>query len=306
MKWTERWQRMIIGCTAIATLAAVAPIAEAGSSSRRATRALRMEASREAAAALTAVGAASGWGRIKVEDSTRTGAAKREVEVNLFDMEPSTRFSIEADGVMLGWVTTDGAGWAMLKLETDDNSHSPVPANLPAVADLQSASVRDASDAFILEGSFVRFAVEGEDASAHEEKISLADQQGIGAAGVAKVEREASGKQEFDSRATGLFPGSSYIVMVDGFMAGKVTADPIGQARLKLESPDDENPLPVELQPVEGLRVVEWLDLGDAVVLAGVFTGISNDDDNGDDDGDNGDDDGGNSGPGIHGGGTLG
>jgi len=299
MKTTKR---LVTGCVMLATIIGLSSQADAGTMVRRAARAQRMEASREAAAALTAVGAAQGWGRIKVEDSSRRGVAKREVEVDLFDMAPMAEFTVEADGVFLGAITTDASGWGSLKLEDDDNSHPPVPAGLPPAGDLVSASVRDTSDAFVLEGSFVGFGTGDDDTTLHEEKISLDDIMGIGAAGVAKVEREADGTQEFDTRATGLAPGASFTVMVDGFTAGMTTADPVGQARLKLESPDDDNPLPAELQPIEDLRVVKWVDSAGDVVLAGIFTGMSNDDDDdGDDDGDDDDGDDGDDDNGGHG-----
>ena len=66
-------------------------------------------------------------------------------------------------------------------------------------------------------------------------------------------------------------------IAVDGFIAGFVTADAVGQARLNLETPDDSNPLPPEFQPIEDLRMVEWIDPNGDVVLIGFFTGVSND-----------------------------
>jgi hypothetical protein len=75
--------------------------------------------------------------------------------------------------------------------------------------------------------------------------------------------------------ATGLEPGRSYSIQVDGFVAGVVTAGAGGQASLELEHPDDENPLPPEMQPVEDLRLVEWKDAQGVTVLAGSFTGVS-------------------------------
>jgi len=293
---TNRWKQFVIGCAMAALLTALLPNAEAGPNMRRVARAQRIESSQEAAAALTAVGAAAGWGRIKVEDKLRDSVAKREVEVDLFDMDPMVTFLIEADGVFLGFITTDASGWGSLKLETDDNSHLPVPSELRPAGELVSASVRDESDAFVLEGSFVGFADGEDDTTIHEEKISLSDVLGTGAAGVAKVEREADGTQEFDTRATGLIPAASYSILIDGFAAGMRTADSVGQARLKLESPDDEDPLPSALQPVEDLRVVEWYDGEGFLVLAGAFNGISNDDDGDDNGGNSGSDDGGNSG----------
>jgi len=92
---------------------------------------------------------------------------------------------------------------------------------------------------------------------------------------MAEVEREFDGKQEFKTTADGLNPGSSYRIEVDDFVAGIVTADAGGQGLLKLEHPDDENPLPPEMQPIEDLRTVEWKDAQGMTVLAGSFTGVS-------------------------------
>jgi len=134
-------------------------------------------------------------------------------------------------------------------------------------------------------------AADDETGSEHEEKIPLTDPRTDGtAAGVAKVERSDGGEQEFETRATGLAPGATYRIEVDGFPAGMVIADAVGQAELELEWPDSSNPLPPELQPIEDLRFVEWLDDVDAVVLTGLFSGFSTDDDD-DEDGEDGEDD---------------
>jgi hypothetical protein len=279
----KEWKLVAIGCSvAMIMLSAAFPV-EAGG--------MRRKTCTEAAAVLSGVGGAPGWGRIQVEDlATAKKSTVREVEVDLFDMEPMAVFTIEADGVILGEVTTDASGWGSLRLGSRNNSRPRVPAELPAAGQLISASVRDRTQAFVLEGSFVKYADGGDDTTIYQEKISLDGVFGSGAAGVAWVEREADGTQEFHTRATGLMPGAIYTVLVDGFDAGMATADPIGQARLDLESPNDENPLPIDLQPVEDLRVVEWTDADSALVLAGVLTGVSNTNpDDGSNDGPSGD-----------------
>ncbi len=90
----------------------------------------------------------------------------------------------------------------------------------------------------------------------HEERIAHDDGAGIGAAGMATVERLAEGERELETRVSGHDPGRRYKIPVDWILAGAVTADAVGQARLELEAPVDSNPLPADLQPVGDLRLV--------------------------------------------------
>ncbi len=151
---------------------------------------------------------------------------------------------------------------------------------LPRAEKLRAASVLDDSRAFVLDGRFSTRTGNDGGSALHEERIAL---DGPGrATGIAKVEREADGRQEFETRATGLDPGTRYRIVVDGHAAGLRTADLVGQAALKLEWPDSEDPLPPELQPVEELRVVQWFDAAETLVLSGTLTGVSRaGDDNG-------------------------
>ncbi len=262
-------------------LAGLAGTADAGREVRRARHTQRMTPEAKAIAALTPVGAATGWGRVKVEDRTESdGTLEREVTAELFAMDPSSVYTVMADDVVLGQVTTDAQGWAVLKLESPSDEHPPVPDGLPLVADLVSAAVTDASEAFVLEGSFIQVGDPWDDDGEmkYEEKIVLEDVTGIGVAGIAKVERKGM-KQEFETRANGLIPGESYTILVNAFVAGVVTADAVGQGRLSLEYPDDENPLPEEMMPVEDLRQVEWQDAAGEILLSGTFTGVPDDDD---------------------------
>lgn len=256
----------------------------------RTDAAARQSDTDEAIASLAPVGAASGWGRVKLENEQRAGAIHREAEIMLFGLEPQALFNVQVDGVQLIAVRSDAFGDATAKLGSSDDSRPPVPSDVPEAASAQSATVTDDTGAFVLEGTF-RGSSSGDDdgpgsSSIHEERISLADVAGLGAAGIAKVERNVDGSQEFETRATGLEPGSSYRITVDGLLAGATTADAVGQASLELEHPDDSNPLPDTLQPVEALRLVEWTRADGLLVLSGSFTGASNDDDGGLDDGD--------------------
>ncbi len=276
-----------IGTWTLATALAVglATEADAGRGARKVHRTARTASGIEAIAALSPVGAAFGWGRAKAQEKAVASGSRREVTVEIFSVEPMASFTIEIDGVALGTVRSDAAGWAALRLESPDDAKPPVPAALPGVGDLRSVDVLDASGAPVLSGEFAHMGGMPAAGSVYEEKISLTDPSG-NAVGVAEVQREASGTQEFDTRASGLTPGAGYRVFVDGFAAGTVTADAVGQARLSLEAPDDENPLPAQLQPIEDLRLVEWLDAADTVVLTGSFTGVPNHDNADDEAGD--------------------
>ncbi|NOZ93999.1 MAG: hypothetical protein GXP47_04545, partial [Acidobacteria bacterium] len=236
----------------------------------------RVTPAAKAIAALSPVGAATGWGRVKVEEQTRAdGTLEREVTAELFSLDPSAEYTVTVDDVVLGQVLTDAQGWAVLKLESPGTDYPPVPDALPRVNDLASAAVTDGSGAFVLEGSFVGIGDRWHGKPEYEERIILDDVNGSGVAGIAKVESEGEIHQSFQTRATGLISGEQYTIVVDGFQAGLVTADAVGQARLHLEYRDDENPLPQEMTPVKDLRQVEWLDHNGDIVLSGTFTGVA-------------------------------
>jgi len=256
-------------------LAGLAGTADAGGRARGAHRTQRMTPSSTAVAALSPVGAATGWGRIKVDDRvTRDGVARRHVTAELFALEPSAQYTLIADEVVLGQVMTDASGWAVLKLESPSIDDPPVPEDLPPATKLLTAAVVDSSGAFALEGNFVRVGGNWDGHPNYQERIVLEDVAGANAAGIAKVESEDTSRQAFETRATGLAPGDQYRIVVDGFEAGLVTADAVGQARLRLATTDVNNPLPPEMTPVQDIRQVQWLDPADEIILSGTFTGV--------------------------------
>jgi hypothetical protein len=216
---------------------------------------------------------------VTVEDHWSRGALVREIDVRLVGLAPRSPFTLRLDGVEVGRFETDAAGDGGWSLRVQGSGWS-TSSLLPRAERLREASVLDDSRAFVLDGSFATRSGDDGGSSLHEERIPLS---GAGSAtGIAKVEREADGRQELDTRATGLEPGRSYRIVVDGHLAGVRTANPVGQASLQLEAPDNEDPLPPQLQPVESLRVVQWLDSSESLVLSGTFTGVSR---AGDDDG---------------------
>jgi len=224
-------------------------------------------------AALQPVGAASGWGRVVVRDADLPSGLHRTVQVWLFGMEPRTEYLIEVDGVEIGTILTRASGSGILKLQNVGSGHDPVPGDLPPAELLESTTAFGPGVAPTLEGTFTSVSHPGGDIT-YEEEIALEDVTGGEAAGMAKVEMKEDGHQEFKTHATGLVPGSTYSVIVDGLTVASVTADEQGQAWVHLEDPDDDNPLPPELLPVSEIVTVEWWDPAGVLLLSGAFTGV--------------------------------
>jgi len=223
-------------------------------------------------AALQPVGEAEGWGRVAVHDAELPSGPMRTVQLWLFGMEPGLEYTLVIDGLAIGTVRSRPSGSAVLKLQEPGRGHDPVPENLPPAALLVSAVVYGPELAPTLEGTFTSF-TRPPGPSIYEEQIALVDVTGGDSAGMAKVEMQEGGHQEFKTHATGLVPGEIYTVIVDGISLASLTADAQGQARLQLESPDDDNPLPDELLPVSEIVTVEWHGPG-GLLLQGSFSGL--------------------------------
>jgi hypothetical protein len=179
------------------------------------------------------------------------------------------------DETEIGIVHTRASGTGVLKLQTTGRGHDRVPLDLPATDELEGAMVFDASDGLVLQGTFSTFTKPPSGgATTYEEEISLVDVNGGEATGMAKVEMKESGAQEFTTRAAGLLAGETYSVVVDSLTVAVVTTDDQGQARVNLEHPDDDNPLPPELRPVSEIVSVQWFDGENVKILEGSFTGV--------------------------------
>lgn len=222
-------------------------------------------------AALEPVGERSGWGRIEVRDERQTSGSVRTVDIRLCQMTPNSTFEIDVQGMELAAVTTDGDGYAELAFSSTDKGQRVLPVGFPSAADLESVTVLDESLAAVLEGRFtvIRHAWAE---FRHSQRIALVDVTGGGATGVAAVGESDAGEQAFITHASGLVPGTSYTIVVDGFPLAIVIADAEGQASLEMVAPAEENPIPAELLPVSEIRIVEWY-LGDDLLLWGAFSG---------------------------------
>ncbi|MDX2437760.1 MAG: DUF5666 domain-containing protein [Acidobacteriota bacterium] len=258
----------------IAIISLVSLVGVSGNHRTSRGRVMAQATSSSAFAALRPVGAATGWGRVVVRDRDLPSGQQRTVQVWLYGMEPRAEYRITIDDVEIGTIKTRSSGSGVLKLQNTGRGHDPVPADLPPVDLLETAIVYDRDSAPTLEGTFSVNGHPGGETT-YEEEISLVDVTGGDAAGAAEVEMRDGGHQEFRTHATGLDPQIGYSVIVDGLTVATVTADDQGQARLQLEHPDDENPLPPELVPVSKIGTVEWWISGGDLLLSGSFTGAS-------------------------------
>ncbi len=266
------YRRHGIAILSLAAVLFVTATASSGSLRRSQSRVGTQVSHETAFAALGAVGDAEGWGRAVVRDDQLPSGLHRTVQVWLFDMSPRTEYLIEVNGDPIGAILTRSSGSGILKLQSTGKGHDPVPEDLPPAAEVTSIMVYAPGPELVLEGYFTVLALNG-GLTIYEEEIDLEDVDNLGVAGMAKVEMKDGGHQEFKSHATGLEPGSTYTVVVDSELVGALTADAQGQARIHLEDPDDNNPLPTSMKPVSDIVSVEWRNSGDVQILFGQFTG---------------------------------
>ncbi|MCP4900580.1 MAG: hypothetical protein GY906_26755 [bacterium] len=225
-----------------------------------------------AIAALTPVGAVSGWGRAVVRDNDPPSGSIRSVQVAIHGMAAHTEYIITIEGVDVGTVRTNQSGSAELRLQDQGEGHNPVPDDLPEADQLESVTIFDGSFAATLTGTFTAI-VHCPGDLVYEELIELDDMTQGGFSGLARVEMRDSGYQEFMTRATGLVPGNVYKITVDDLETAIQTADSEGQAGVLLNHPSEENPLPTDLNPVSEIVTVMWSDQSGETILLGSFPG---------------------------------
>ncbi len=229
-----------------------------------------------AVAHLQGVGDAAGWGRLMIKDRVGASAGERSAALHLFGLAPDATYSVEVDGILLTAVTTDVNGDAWTLLGSGNEASAPFPADLPPTVELVSALVLDASLAPTLAGDLVAMAGGGWGSHGdlvYAERVTLVNGSSDWPRGVARVGRTTTDEQLFESNAGGLEAGATYLVLVDGTLAGQVTTDAVGHARLALTTGSPDAVLPAELTPIEELRLVEWTTRDGAAILTGIFTG---------------------------------
>jgi hypothetical protein len=263
-----------------------------------------------AVAHLQGVGEVVGWGRLMIKDRSAGDVAERSAALRLFGLAADAAYTVEVDGVLLAAVTTDANGDVWAELGAGANATGPFPTDLPPTAELVGAVVLDASLAPTLAGDFVGMTGGGgwghHGDLVYSERVVLANGGSDWPRGMARVARTSDDEQLFESNAGGLEAGATYRILVDGTLAGQLTADAVGHAGLSLATGSLDAILPAELTPIEDLRLVVWTTRDGAVVLTGTFTGTSQlGDGSGGGHGGHGDGDMG-GGDGDHGGGGMG
>lgn len=306
---------VMMGLATVALLAADTVVAQDASTRARHGSARRMISDHTSAtAALEGIGAVEGWGRVMVKDmALADGSVRRIIAAHVWGLDPSDEvgeYTLTIDGLVVSTMATDGSGDAFVRLDSSDDPDNPLFQDLPPAAQLMTATVYDASEAPTLEGEFSSFSAGfgGPQDLVYMERIRLEPTEDYSLRGIARVDRDSSDQQRFETRACGLEQGASYQVVVDGFVAGVVAVDEVGQAVLELGTADDApQPLPDDLQPIEELLTVEWVDDSDTVVLSGTFDQVNMvgsgplQDRQGDGEGSYGDGSGGQGEPGPHG-----
>jgi hypothetical protein len=235
-----------------------------------------------ARAALEPIGAVEAWGHAMVMDQlTREGDVRRMAAIRVVGLEADSEYTayvtvgeaLDPTEYLLGSLTTDVNGDGVLRLGWPEDTHPPVPPELPPADALVLARAYDASQALALEGEFVIdwFGGLGPSNLIYVERIELEPPDDPMLKGVAKVSRTDDDVQTFETRACRLVADSPYQVIVDGTLVAVVTTDGVGHGELVLSTANGS--LPTELQPIEDIRLVDWFDAGGLVVLSGSFTG---------------------------------
>jgi hypothetical protein len=265
----------VIGLLAVAgSVAAQAPLGQPMHQQRHGDDRQFAADRAHAVAALEPIGAVAGWGRVMVRDHYLPDeSVRRQLVLRVLGLDPEAEYTAVIDGITVGTLVTDVAGDANLRLGWPEDLFLPVPPDLPPAEELVLASVLDPSLGLVLEGEFATDWVGGSGPQdlVYMERIRLDPVDDPSFRGIAKVTRNDEDEQSFESRACSLEVGAVYEVYVDGFLAGAVTGDAVGHGELALSTADGN--LPAELQPIEDLRLVEWVDAGGEVILTGVFSG---------------------------------
>jgi hypothetical protein len=235
-----------------------------------------------ARAALEPIGAVEGWGHAMVIDQmTREGEVRRLAAFRVVGLDADSEYTAVVTGgeslddteVLVGTLTTDVNGDGVLRLGWPSDTHPPVPPEIPPADSLALARVYDAGQALALEGEFLVnwFGGSGPSDLVYVERIELDPPDDPLLKGIAKVSRTDDDVQTFETRACRLAPDSPYQIVVDGTAVAVVTTDGVGHGELMLTTADGS--LPADLQPIEDLRLVEWVDASGSVALTGSFTG---------------------------------
>jgi hypothetical protein len=206
-----------------------------------------------------------------------------EIVARSLNVRATYRLIVDGKDITPAKFTTNSFGGLEMALSTDpkstDETGQPplrLPAELDPVMNIKHVELRD-GDRVVLEGNFAPV-VGGIAPSGQrvDKRTPLAPTDVTAQTnGKAHIEVDAK-REELCIEASGLLPGASYKIVVDGIDLGRAVAQ--AQARhsayLRVQFTNntlDPTGLPPALQPVTNIKHVELRDLSDRVILQGDF-----------------------------------
>lgn len=211
--------------------------------------------------------------------------SQQEFEIFARSLSVRATYRLVVDGkeIAPAGFTTNSFGGLELVFSTDresDDETGRAPLRLPGelnpVMNIKHVELRD-GDRVVLQGDFAPIVGgTGPNGQLLDKRAPLAPAEvAAQASGRAHIAVEAK-HEELSIEASGLLPGASYKIIVDGIDLGQAVAQAqtSQSAYLRIQLTDDPRGatgLPPALRPVTGIRHVELRDSSDRLVLQGDF-----------------------------------
>jgi len=227
---------------------------------------------------LTATGViqgAKGEARVKfeIEDD---GEVEQELEVEVSNLSQGS-FTLKVDGNAIATFNVDATGSAEVEFKG-----SAIPKEIDPVINIKLVQVIDSSNRVVLTGNFA-----GANAPRKPSALARVELQSTGidadARGSAQIRVRPRGNQEEKEFAVVVFnlaARTSFLIHVDGKLAGAITTNTLGRGEVEFSTDPDHGkgecklPLPLVADAVTQLKVVEVSDAEGKVLLRGDFSKI--------------------------------